>query len=338
MKKKKSKTHSVHYYDETGRRRGKTFSAPTLTEAKLKAEEWKEHRLNQQMPSMTVSEAVEGYISIKTAVLSPATVRGYRSVLDNNIDTIKDKDAARLTKADLQTWISDLAAEYHPKTVRNAWGLVRAALTMYDVTVPGKLTLPRPPQKDAYCPGDSEIASVIAEIRHRGDLDLLRAVYLAAFIPARRSEICALERADLKGHTITINKAMVMEPGGAWAIKQPKAKDSYRTVELPEFVVKELKAARGRLVRYNPNKLSDVWKKTLKDINIKPFRLHDLRHYGASIMMYQGISQRTIEQRGGWSPGSPVLKRIYQNTIDAEQRRENQKINAHFERLSNVFM
>lgn len=332
--KKKSKTYKIHYYDETGKRRGKTFSAPTLTEAKLKAEEWQNTRLDDKGASVTVLGAVEGYISIKAAVLSPATVRGYESVRDNALGRIRDRAAGELTRADLQAWVSELAQRYSPKTVRNAYGLVSSALAFYGVTVPGGTTLPQMPRKDVYCPGDAEIAALIAEVRHSGDLDLLRAIYLAAFVPARRSEICALTRDDVRGDTVTISKAMVMPPGGGWVVKPPKVKDSHRTVVLPAFVIDELQKAPDRLVNYNPNRLSAAWRRALADMNIKPFRLHDLRSYGASIMMYQGISQKTIEQRGGWAPGSPVLRRIYQNKIEAEQRKENEKINAHFSQLA----
>ena len=332
MKKKKSKTHSIHYYDETGRRRGKTFSAPTLTEAKLKAEAWKERRLSQQAPSMTVLDAVEGYIEVKRGVLSPSSVRGYEGMLRTGIANIGDKSINGLSKADIQAWISSLAANHSAKTVKNYWGLFRPALAMYGVDAP-KITLPQARRFENYCPNDSDIAALLAEVRRKRDLDLLRGIYLAAFIPARRSEICALTKADINGNAATINKALVKAPGGGWALKQPKEKDSYRTVELPAFVIKELKAAPDRIVSYTPDTLYNHFRRTLLSLDIPLFRFHDLRHYGASIMMYQGISQRTIEQRGGWSPGSPVLKRIYQNTIEAEQRKEDAKINAHFSKF-----
>jgi hypothetical protein len=51
-------------------------------------------------------------------------------------------------------------------------------------------------------------------------------------------------------------------------------------------------------------------------------------------MMYLGISQKTIESRGGWSTNSPVLKRIYQNQIDAEMQKETNKVLEHFSKFS----
>lgn len=329
MKKKKSKTYSIHYYDSDGKRRGKTFSAPTIAEARSKGEMWKMTHGESKKPSMTVSEAVEGYITIKAGVLSPATVRGYSMIVRNYLLDIADRRLNDLTQTDVQAWLSGLASRVGAKTVKNAWGLLRPALAMYGVQISG-VTLPRVYRFENYCPSDADIAALIAEVRRRGDLALLRGIYLAAFIPARRSEICALTRADIKGTAVTISKAMVKDASDVWQIKPPKERDSLRTVELPDFVMKELKAAPGAPVAYNPDQLYKHFRKALKAAGVPLFRFHDLRHYGASIMMYHGISQRTIEQRGGWAPGSAVLRKVYQDIIDAEQKKEDAVINAHF--------
>lgn len=64
------------------------------------------------------------------------------------------------------------------------------------------------------------------------------ACLLVAFGTLRRSEICALDRKDVKGLSITVNKAMVQDLNDQWIIK-PVAKNdsSNRIVEYPQFVI-----------------------------------------------------------------------------------------------------
>ena len=60
-----------------------------------------------------------------------------------------------------------------------------------------------------------------------------------------------------------------------------------------------------------------------------PFRFHDLRHYSASIMHAIGIPDQYIMARGGWKTDT-VLKAVYRNVINDEQKKFTDKINSHF--------
>ena len=60
-----------------------------------------------------------------------------------------------------------------------------------------------------------------------------------------------------------------------------------------------------------------------------PFRFHDLRHYSASIMHAIGILDQYIMARGGWKTDT-VLKAVYRNVINDEQKKFTDKINSHF--------
>lgn len=329
-KKKKSATYKLNYYDETGKRRCKTFSAPTRKMAKDLAEEWTNTHLDNGKPILYLSEALGRYIETKRGVLSPSTVRCYEGMQKKHFDSIGSISIQRLTKTDVQAWISGLSfSGLSPKTVRNYYGLLTAVLLQNDIQPP-KVQLPQQKQYENYCPSDNDIATLIEQIQRNGDGELLRAVLLAAFGPCRRSEVCALTSDDIQGNVVFINKALVKDVNGAWVVKLPKTKDSTRRIVYPDFVIKELSGISGKLFPHTPDYIGDKFRKTLKQTGLPPFRFHDLRHYGASIMMYMGISQKTIEIRGGWSSNSPVLRRTYQNRIDAEMQKENEKINEHF--------
>ena len=126
-KKKKSIQYKIAYYDENGKRRGKTFSAPTMREARLKAAQWEMDHPDTRKPSMTVLQAVDAYIETKAAVLSPATVVGYKSVKKASIehDDIGSKSLAALTQGNIQTWINSMAENgISAKTISNRYGLL----------------------------------------------------------------------------------------------------------------------------------------------------------------------------------------------------------------------
>lgn len=329
--KKKNARYTYNYYDETGKRRTKTFTGPTKAAAKRLSEDWEREHLDDGKPVILLSEALQRYIDSKRGVLSPSTLRSYEGMQKKHFDDIGSMSIRHLTNTDVQAWISRLSfSGLSPKTVKNCYGLLSAAVSMQDDTIRFRVQLPQPRRFDNYCPSDADIAALIEQIQRDGDRELLRAVLLAAFGPCRRSEVCALTAADISGNTVIINKAMVKNPDGAWVVKAPKTRDSYRKIVYPDFVIKELSGISDRIIPHTPDYIGDKFRKTLARAGLPHFRFHDLRHYGASIMMYMGISQKTIESRGGWSTNSPVLKRIYQNKIDAEMQKETDKLNAAF--------
>ena len=69
-----------NYYDEHGRRRGKTFSAPTKAALRALIEEWEESHLENGKPVLSVSEALQRYMDAKRGVLSPSTIRSYEGI------------------------------------------------------------------------------------------------------------------------------------------------------------------------------------------------------------------------------------------------------------------
>lgn len=334
---KKKATYKHNYYDETGKRRGKTFSAPTRALARLKAAQWENERSKEKKPAMAVSGALQAYLDAKGPVLSPSTLRSYLGMQKKHFDSIADRDIWELTTSDLQSWASDLILSgLSVKTAKNCYGFLSAALSMQDESLSFRVRFPQTTPYEGYCPSDDDIAVLLAAIRTEGDDELMRAVMLAAFGTMRRSEICGLTSDDVVGNTVYVKRALVKTPDGTWETKAPKTPRSFRAIEYPDFVIKELSGITGRIVPHTPDYIGDKFRRIVAAAGLPHFRFHDLRHYGASIMLYMGISRKTAELRGGWSPNSTVLQRVYQNEIDSETRRETAALNAHFERFSGI--
>ena len=334
--KRKSATFKYNYYDETGRRRCKTFSAPTRAAARRLAEEWEdEHLRGGNHAPMTIVAALNAFIDGKAPVLSPTTVRSYRGIVSSRFDgtELGDLEVSRLTLSDAQKWVnSGVVKGLSPKTVKDHLALFKSATKGLVRFNWDDVAIPQQRRFVGHTPTDDEIQTLLAYTRGQSDPTLYRAILLTAFGPLRRSETCAIRPEDIHGNAVTIDKAMVKDDSGSWVIKTTKTADSTRTIVYPDFVIREIANAEGPyVINCNPDALARRFERALRFAKLPHFRFHDLRHYGASIMMYMGgISQRTIENRGGWSRNSPVLRQIYQNTLADKEAAETEKINLYF--------
>lgn len=72
--------------------------------------------------------------------------------------------------------------------------------------------------------------------------------------------------------------------------------------------------------------------KISKQLNLKPFRFHDLRHYAASIMHAIGVPDQYIMQRGGWG-SDRTLKAIYRGTIEEYTQKYTDITLSHFDNM-----
>ena len=332
---KKKIIQKYNYYDAEGKRRCKTFTAYGDKELALKVAEFEMTLPKEGVPSMTILAAVNAYIDGKAPVLSPSTVRSYKGIVSARIenDKIASLYTRSLTLQDVQDWINrEVMDNLSPKTVKDHTALLRSATKPYTFFDWDKLTLPQPKKYQGHTPNDDEIKTLIEYTRKQSDPTLYRAILLTTFGPLRRSEVCAITDKDIKGNDITIDKAVVRSDTGAWITKSTKTMDSTRTITYPDFVIKELKGITGRIVQCNPDALARRFERAVKFAKLPHIRFHDLRHYGASIMMYL-VSQHTIESRGGWSTNSPVLRKIYQNTLKDKEREETEKINEYFKKF-----
>ncbi len=317
---------------EDGKRKYKSFTAPTKKEAEYKATQYIMQKEDQKktLPEYTLYDAIGNYCDLKNNVLSPSTIREYRRAQNYNYTDIKNIKLNEITNDDIQRWVNGFAKDHSPKTVKNAYGLIRAVLDTFAPDIRLRITLPQAVPHKLYVPSDADIKAVI-EYFSENDKDMELAVYLAAFGTLRRSEVCGLDAGDIDGNTITIQRAMVDKGKDEWVIKTTKTVSSTRTVEMPQFVIDKC-PKEGRIVNLNPDQVTHRFMRALRHLDVPSFRFHDLRHYAASIMHAIGVPDQYIMQRGGWS-SDKTLKAIYRGTIKDYEEKYTDMTLSHFENM-----
>lgn len=278
--------------------------------------------------NLTVGEAFKRYIELKENILSETTLRGYETIMNNQISDISDIPLRKISQENVQQWINLLSLRLAPKTVKNAYGLFTSVMSLFYPDAHFRTTLPQQRDREYYTPSDGDIVKLIDYIK---GTELEKAVLLAAFGSLRRGEVCGLEKKDINGNCIRIANTRVRGRKGIIE-KGPKTPESCRYVIYPEFVIRKFDDVEGRLVKIYPEDISKRFKKILNAAGIPEFRFHDLRHYTASIMHAIGIPDQYIMKRGGWK-SDRVLKKVYRNTIDAEDKKFIDRVNTHFESM-----
>lgn len=287
------------------------------------ASEW---MYGKRLPSSskTVQQAIHEYIASKESVLSPSTIRAYRSMERTAFTPIGHLTISSLTLTDVQKWINRLARSDTPKTVRNKFGLLGAAYEMHTgerLTV----TLPARIQPTLYTPSTEDVRKLVEYLKaspHREPL--LIAVMLSAFCSLRRGEICALTSDDIHDGSIYVSRSVVDDWNRSIVTKQPKTMASYRAVAIPPFIMEYLEGKQGRLVPLAPDILSDRFRRAVRfcfggEVH---FRFHDLRHYYVSFAHAMGVPDAYIRETGGWQTDY-VMKRVYLDTLTEERKKQS---------------
>ena len=318
------------YYDSEGKRRVKTFTAYSEDELALKITEWNNDRVKNQNGSMTVLDALNRYVEFKTPVLSPSSVRSYKRVIagrisDHEISAIPVDD---LTMIDMQRFINwEITEGLSAKTVKDHYCLIKSAVNLQR-KVDFDVVLPQQEKHIGYTPSDAEIKKLMEYTKEK-DHELYVCILLCAFGPLRRSEACCITSDDIHGNLITINKALVRDEFGAWIEKPTKTTESTRVISYPDFVIKELKDYRGRIIQTNPNAIANKYRRAMQHAGLRVCGMHSLRRYGASIIHSLSVPDAYLMQRGGWK-NATVMRAAYITALDDQQKKQTDVINAHF--------
>ncbi len=321
--------------DKNGKRIYESFTDPDKKKVKFMAAEFAIKRNKREEPDkMTMGEALDRYIEMKSAVLSPSTIRGYKQIRNQYLDGIMGIDFKSLKNEKIQLELNKeiKSRNLSTKTLRNITGLISSTLKEYYPDFQFSVALPQKQRYEAHIPTIEEVNMLLRETT---DTDLYIPIMLSVCLGLRRSEICALEWKDIdfKNCTIKISKAKVLNNDDGWEIKNPKSYAGNRVVKIPSILIGVLqkeKTKKGALIKISPTILSHRFIRLVDRLGLQHFRFHDLRHFNASVMLALNIPDKYAMERMGHSTPN-MLKTVYQHTFDDKKDEINNAINNYLE-------
>lgn len=278
--------------------------------------------------SLSVGDAVDRYIESKDTVLSPSTIAGYKKIKANQFPPIEKIQLGLLTQETVQKWVNTMAKDKSPKTVRNAHGLLSAAVSAYYPELSLRTTLPQKKRHDIAIPSDADIKKILQAVKGTEDeLYLLLAIWLGL----RASEIRGLKWTDIDGDTLKIRRAIVDE-----GEKSTKTYSSQRDLPIPQRIKDLLENAphtSDYIITLSRRQMYFRFQSICKKAGVSQhYRFHDLRHINASVMLAQGVPNKYAQQRMGHATEN-MLKTVYQHTMEKETKKYNKKIDKYFSNL-----
>ncbi len=327
------------YTDEAGKKHYKSFTHSDKRTAELMAKEFKAGKrikVNDEECTFLLESAYDKYIELKEYVLSPTTIREYKKYKKTYFQNLMKKNIFEISQEDVQNAVNSEIVDrsISPKTIHNIHGLLSSVLKEYRPEFALRTTLPKKQKTEINIPSKEEVLTLL---KHIEDTPLELPVLLCSGLGLRRSEVCALtwKDIDFDNHTLKINKALVQNDKKEWILKIPKTPSSNRVLDIPDYIFKVLKKQKkeqGSIAEFNPNVFYKRYKKVLEELQLPGYRLHDLRHYTASVMLALNVPNKYAMEIMGHETEN-MLNRVYQHTMKSEMKKISSKLDLYHNKI-----
>ncbi|MCC5953432.1 MAG: site-specific integrase [Acidimicrobiia bacterium] len=284
---------------------------------------------HRAVPEGTLEHLLERWLDLVDRDRSPTTAAEYRRLADKRvIPALGAKRLHRLGPADLDAFYTALTDEgLSPSSVRRVHALISRACAQavkwgWMATNPAARASPpvvRPPERDAP---DLDAALTVFAAADKLHPELAGLWRLAAASGLRRGELAGLRWSDINGQELRVRRSIAVVKGEIIE-KEPKTRQGRRLL-LPDAAA-QLVAARKTWQKEvaaeldvvlpddpwlwslrveanrppNPSSLTEAWNRARDATKVEGFRLHDLRHLQATILIDAGIPLPVVSQRLG---------------------------------------
>lgn len=340
---KYTKTASGKWHTQVflGRQNGKiirvSVTADTKRECIEKASRVRAQGLPEapQTPRETLGECIDRYIDT-SETLSPTTLAGYRKIRRTMFQDLMDRPAEELTSEILQRAInaemrrkSRRGHNISPKSIKNAYGLISAALRAFYNKV-YTVKLPELPPKFLELPEPDFVIRAV----QGSEIELQ--CMLAMWLSLSMSEVRGLKYSSIRNGCIYIDQVVVDVDGRPVEKKNAKVATRNRVLSCPDYILGLIKRTTD-FNRYQKNQIFDDYICPMPEYSIRRKLLkllpgitfHQLRHINASVMLQLGVPEKYAMERGGWSTPH-TMKTVYQHTFSEERKKVDAAIDEYF--------
>lgn len=317
-------------FDPSGKRIVKSFTADTEWEAIRMAENFKQNREEATSKHLTVEKAMEMYIDSRENVIEKTTIRNYRQLADNCFKCIMDIKLSSLRAIDVQRAINIESARVSPKYIKNAYGLLKSVLKMFEVNINlSSIQLPKLIKKEKELPSFETVFSIVK------GTEIELPCLLSAWLSLRVGEVVGLQFRDVdeKNKTLKVRRTIIQTVDGQEVRKGCKTEKSTRNLNIPDYLFQMIMAIPHKeetdfIVTLSRKAIYSRFKRLMLK-NGYDITYHDLRHLNASVMLMLGVPDKYAMERGGWSTDN-ILKNVYQQTCSNERVRFDEVIDSYF--------
>lgn len=306
----------------------KSFTASSKREAEAAAALYAVRKKQKEEIGMTVGEAIDAYIQNKENVLSPSTIGGYRVSRRNHLQELMNIPLNDIDNLTVQAAINREALRLSPKTLRNAHGLLSAALGVYLPDFTLRTTLPAKEHKIKDLP---EVTEIIKAVK---GTDIELPVMLALWLSLRLSEVRGLRYKDITDGVLTINSVKIKFGAEEFVKEHAKTYNSTRQLTIPDQLTVLIGEGEPDeyIIKMAAQTITKKLKRYVSKSCGKEVTFHELRHLNASVMLELGIPDKYAMERGGWA-SNHTLKNVYQHTFSEKRREVDHQIDSYFSAL-----
>jgi integrase len=320
------------------RQRTRSWKAPNERQARREAARveaaLRERITGERATWDTVGHLVDLWQQHRDGIDSPSTVRGRAALLERIRGRFGRVKLDALNGRHLDEWYAELRQEgLAPSTILNAHSTMRAILRQgvkWDMCTEKATRQASPPERPRR-QSETLTASAVRALIDSASPDLRVCAHLLAATGMRRGELLALTLADIDWmtHVIRIDKRLVVDKEGRMQVKPATKTGTVRTVPVDPATLGMLAGRRleiaarlcdlgvdpmttgvtcalipdlahdptGRTPRH-PNWLTLAWSRHCRRQGAR-MRVHDLRHWHASMLLDAGVPVTTVSKRLG---------------------------------------
>ncbi|WP_238899315.1 site-specific integrase [Clostridium sp. YIM B02500] len=276
---------------------------------------------------ITFTEFAQIWLDTYCVNLSPTTLNGYKiSIFTYACKYIGDAIMSKILPIHIQEMINEFSKTHSQKTCRN---LLSDIGGVFKYAILNK-TLKNNPCEGIKIPNDINKYEyyIYNEDEFNSLLDLV--IDTKEEIPVLLAGLCGLRVSEIMGLTwndinfdkriIYIRKAYVHVNGDVIE-KNTKTRTSYREIVAPKYVIERLSLYKNVGFVYpkkdgtaeNGGNYSKRFSRMLKNAGLPHTRFHDLRHFNATMMLKNGVSDKEAAERLGHSDTNMTKK--YQHVL-----------------------
>ena len=115
--------------------------------------------------STPFKDAAEKYIELKSNILSPSSIRGYKIIVRHLDEDFLNTPIDSINLPRMQLLVNTLATYQAPKTVRNTNAFIMSVLKFYGIDTKSPTLPQKKNKKDDYIPTEEDIKRILSEVK-----------------------------------------------------------------------------------------------------------------------------------------------------------------------------